>query len=180
MSVHPVYSLTSPIDTNRFLRGWTSVSRAAFCGTVLLLDTTAIVSIAWLTGVSYHFVVYGEFGDLLSYLEIGLLSATIFAIANILRGEYKLANFFSFKPHLRHSIQLWNVTFICLLTLGFLAKITVVYSRGWFILYYCCTMCILLALRSLFVQAAVHGSRTGILPGNASFFSAPAGTSTSS
>ena len=163
MNVHDSYSLTSPVDANRFLRRWTSLSRVAFCGAILLLDIAVIVSMSWLTGVTYHYIVYRDIGDIVSYLEVGLLSAMIFAIANLFRGEYKLPNFFTLKPHLRHSIQLWNVTFICLLALGFLAKISVVYSRGWFILYYGSTICILLVLRYLFVQATVHGSRIGIL-----------------
>jgi polysaccharide biosynthesis protein PslA len=163
MNVHHTYALTSPVDANRFLRRWTSLSRVAFCGAILLSDIAVIVSMSWLTGVGYHFIVYREIGDIVSYLEVGLLSAMIFAIANLFRGEYKLSNFFTFKPHLRRSIQLCNVTFICLLALGFLAQITVVYSRGWFILYYGSTICILLVLRYLFVQATVHGSRVGIL-----------------
>ena len=163
MNVHRTYALTSPIDANRFLRRWTSISRAAFCGMILLSDIAAIVCMSWLTGVGYHFIVYREVGDIVTYIEVGLLSAIIFAIANQFRGEYRLSNFFAFKPHLRRSIQLWNVTFICLLALGFLAQITVVYSRGWFLLYYGSTICILLALRYLFVQATVHGSRIGIL-----------------
>src|SRR5271165_6280023 len=163
MNVHDTYSLTSPIDANRFLRRWTSVSRVTFCGAILLSDIAVIVSMSWLTGVSYHFVVYREIGDVISFLEVVLLSAVIFAIANLFRGEYRLPNFFAFKPHLRHSIQLWNATFICLLALGFLAKVTVVYSRGWIILYYASTICVLLALRYLFVQATVYGSRIGIL-----------------
>jgi Undecaprenyl-phosphate glucose phosphotransferase len=169
MNVQHTYSLTSRLDANRFLRRWTSLSRAAFCGTVLLLDIAVIVSMSWLTGASYHFIVYEEIGDVVSYLEVGLLTAMIFAIVNLFRGEYKFPNFFTFKPHLRHSIQLWNVTFICLLALGFLAKISVVYSRGWFILYYGSTICVLLALRYLSVQAAVHGSRTGLLSGQRIF-----------
>src|SRR5262249_9167352 len=67
------------------------------------------------------------------------------------------------KPHLRRSIQLWNVTFICLLGLGFLAQVTVVYSRGWMLLFYVSTICVLLVLRYLFVQATVLGSRNGLI-----------------
>src|SRR5271165_2432938 len=163
MTVQQTYSLTSPLGVNRFLRRWTSLSRVAFCGTILLLDIAVIVSMSWLSGLGYHFIVYRETGDVVSYLEVGLLSAIIFVIANLFRGEYRFPNFFTFKPHLRRSIQLWNVTFICLLALGFLAKISVVYSRGWFIVYYASTICVLLTLRYLSVQAAVHGSRAGIL-----------------
>jgi Undecaprenyl-phosphate glucose phosphotransferase len=55
------------------------------------------------------------------------------------------------------------VTFICLLATGFLAKVTVIYSRGWIILYYASTIGVLLLLRYAFVQTAVHGTRIGIL-----------------
>ena len=163
MNVHQTYSLTSPIDANRFLRRWTSFSRVVFCSTILLVDIAVIASMSWLTGASYHFVVYRELGNVVSYVEVGLLSAMIFAIANLFRGEYRLPNFFSFKPHLRRCIQLWNMTFICLLGVGFLAQITVVYSRGWLIIYYGSTACLLLVVRYLFVRIALLGSRVGIL-----------------
>jgi hypothetical protein len=37
-------------------------------------------------------------------------------------------------------------------------KIQVIYSRGWVVLFYASTICVLLALRYLSVQAAVRGS----------------------
>jgi Undecaprenyl-phosphate glucose phosphotransferase len=159
---HP-YALTSPVDANRFLRRWTSFSRAAFCGGILLTHAAVIVFMSMLTGIGYHFLVYRETGDLVSYLEVGALSAAIFTIANQLRWEYKLSNFFAFAPHWRRSVHLWNVTFVCLLALGFLAQVSVVYSRGWFVLYYGSTIFALLVLRYLFVKATVHASRIGIL-----------------
>ncbi len=163
MNIQSTYTLTSPVDANRFLRRWTSLSRVVFCATILLCDVAAIVCMSLLTGIGYHFLVYREIGNVLSFFEVGLLSAAIFAIANQFRGEYRLSNFFTFKPHWRRSLHLWNVTFICLLAFGFLAQISVVYSRGWFILYYGSTVCVVLLLRYLFVQATVHGSRTGML-----------------
>jgi Undecaprenyl-phosphate glucose phosphotransferase len=163
MTVHQSYALTAPIDANRFLRAWTALSRSVFCATVLLSDIAVILSMSALTGISYHFIAYGESGDILSYLEVGLVSAMIFATVNLFRAEYKLQNFYNFKPHLRHCIQLWNVTLICLLALGFLTKVTVVYSRGWIILYYASTICVLLGLRYASVRLTVHGTRIGVL-----------------
>jgi polysaccharide biosynthesis protein PslA len=163
MNVHHSYALRSRTDTNRFLRRWTSLSRSAFFSAILLSDIALIVTMSWLTGVSYHLIAYGFAGDIISYLEVGLLSAIVFVIPNLFRGEYNLRNFFAFKPHLRRSIQLWNVTFICLLGLGFLAQVTVIYSRGWMLLYYATTICALLASRYLFVQATVLGSRNGLI-----------------
>jgi Undecaprenyl-phosphate glucose phosphotransferase len=163
MNVHNSYALTSPADANRFLRKWTSFSRLAVCGAILLSDVAIIVSMAWLTGIGYHFAAYRELGDILSYFEVGVLSAIIFTAINGFRGEYRLSNFFTFKPHMRHSIKLWNVTFICLLAIGFVAKVSVIYSRAWFAIYYASTICILLLVRYLFVQITVHGSKIGLL-----------------
>jgi len=70
MNVHQTYSLTSPIDANRFLRRWTSLSRVVFCSTILLVDIAVIASMSWLTGASYHFVVYRELGNVVSYVEV--------------------------------------------------------------------------------------------------------------
>lgn len=162
MSVHLGYSLTSRSDTNRSLR-WTSFTRAIFFCGIFLGDIAAIVIMSLLTGLSYHLMVYGEKGDIASFVQVGMLSAIIFVTANLFRGEYALANFFAFRPHLRRSIQLWNVTFVCLLALAFLAQVTVIYSRGWIILFYISTICVLLALRFLFVQATVRGSQAGLI-----------------
>jgi hypothetical protein len=130
MNFHQPHVLASRIDTGRFLRRWTTVARTTVLGAFLLADFAVIVAMSWLSGISYHLIVYQYAGDTVSYLKVGLLSAIIFVIPNLFRGEYSLPNFFAFKPHLRRSIQLWNVTVIGLLSLAFLAQITVIYSRG--------------------------------------------------
>jgi Undecaprenyl-phosphate glucose phosphotransferase len=163
MNIHQPHALTSRIDTGRILRRLASFARTTILGAFLLADFTAIVAMAWLTGISYHLLVYGEGGDTVNYLQVGLISAIIFVIPNLFRGEYSLPNFFIFRPHLRRSIQLWNVTCICLLALGFLAQITVIYSRGWILVFYGLTICVLLALRYAYVRLTVLGSRTGLI-----------------
>jgi Undecaprenyl-phosphate glucose phosphotransferase len=163
MNFHQPHALISRIDTSRVLRRWTTVARTTILGAFLLADFMAIVAMSWLTGISYHLIVYQYAGDTINYLQVGLLSAVIFVIPNLFRGEYSLPNFFTFKPHLRRSIQLWNVTFIGLLSLGFLAQITVIYSRGWILLFYALTICVLLALRYAYVQMTVFGSRAGLI-----------------
>jgi Undecaprenyl-phosphate glucose phosphotransferase len=163
MNIQQGYALRSRPDTNQALRLWTALTRTTFFSVILVSDVLVIVAMACLTGVAYHLVVYHEPGDVLSFLEVGALSATIFVIPNLFRGEYVLANYFAFKPHLRHSIQLWNVSIICLLVLAFLAQISVIYSRGWIILFYATTLCVLLALRYCFVQATVLGSQAGLI-----------------
>ena len=163
MNIHQSYALTTRADTNHFLRWWKSVTHTALFGAICVTDVAVIMAMAWLTGATYHLLVYGYAGETASFLEVGALAAVIFVILNVFRGEYSLPNFFAFKPHLRRTIKLWNVTFICLLAVGFLAQTTVIYSRGWIVVFYAATACALLALRCLFVQATIHGSRAGLI-----------------
>ena len=163
MSTHYPYALTSHIEANRLLRRWTSVSRSAFFAANLLADVVVVVMMSWITGVGYHLVAYGAAGDSLFYLEVGLLAAIIFVLPNLARREYALQHFFDFRPLARRAIHLWNATSICLLTLGFLTQVTVVYSRGWILIYYVTTIGVLLAQRWLFFHATVIGSKSGLL-----------------
>jgi Undecaprenyl-phosphate glucose phosphotransferase len=163
MNFHQPHALVSRIDTSRLLQRWTSLSRTTVLSGFLIADFAVIVAMSWLTGISYHLVVHQYAGDAVNYLEVGLLSAIVFVTANLFRGEYSLPNFFVFKPHLRRSIRLWNVTFVCLMALGFLEQITVVYSRGWMLLFYSLTICALLALRYGYVRMSVLGSRSGLI-----------------
>ncbi len=118
------------------LRGWALLSRGTFSSAIFLIDVAPIVAMSFVTGIAYYLAVYGDVGDISSYVQVGVLAACIFAISNVFRGEYRLPNFFAFKPHARRTIQLWNVTLICLLMLGFMARISVDYSRGWIVLFY--------------------------------------------
>jgi len=164
MNIHQPFALGSRIDTSR-LRRWGSLTRTSVPAAFLLADLAVIVAMAWVTGMSYHVIVYQYWGDTLSYLQVGLLAAIIFVVPNLFRGEYSLANFFDSRPHLRRTVMLWNVTFICLLGSAFLAQVTTIYSRGWITLFYALTICALLPLRYLEVQLAVFGSRAGLIVG---------------
>jgi Undecaprenyl-phosphate glucose phosphotransferase len=163
MNFYQPYALSSRIDTSPLLRRWLSITRTTLLGSFLIADFLAIVAMAWLTGISYHLAVYQYGGDSLSYLQVGFLAAIIFVIPNVFRSEYSLPNFFAFRPHVRRSVQLWNVTFICLLALAFLAQVTVIYSRGWILLFYGLTICVLLALRYLYVRLTLFGSQVGLI-----------------
>ncbi|MBC7832131.1 MAG: exopolysaccharide biosynthesis polyprenyl glycosylphosphotransferase [Hyphomicrobium sp.] len=120
-------------------------------------DALAIVVMAGITGVAYHWIVYSSPGDVLSFLRVGAVLAAVVVISNLFRGEYQLSNLLSLTPHARRTAQLWNVTFVCLLIVGFVGKVTDFYSRGWFFLYYAAGLLTLLALRYAAVQL-VHRS----------------------
>ena len=163
MNTHQNYTLASRPQTSRALRGWAVLSRGTFSGLIFLTDIALIVAMSCLTGIAYHLVAFGDPGVISSFVQIGLLAASIFAISNLFRREYRLPNFFSFKPHARRTIQLWNVTLICLLMLGFLAQISVEYSRAWTLLFYTSTLAALIVERYFIVRITALARSTGLL-----------------
>ena len=163
MNTHQGYTLTARPQSGRLLRTWAVLSRGTFSGAIFLIDAALIVAMSCLTGIAYHLVVYGDSGDIGSYVQLGMLAASIFTISNIFRGEYRLPNFFTFKPHGRRTIQLWNVTLICLLMLGFLARISVDYSRGWIVLFYVATLAGLMVQRFIIVRVTALARAAGLV-----------------
>jgi Undecaprenyl-phosphate glucose phosphotransferase len=145
------------------LRAWALLSRGTFSTAIFLIDVAWIVLTACVTGVVYYRTAYGDIGDVSSYVQVGGLAASIFAISNVFRGEYRLPNFFAFKPHARRTIQLWNVTLICLLMLGFMAQISVEYSRGWIVLFYAATLAGLIVLRFVIVRVTALARAAGLI-----------------
>ena len=163
MNTHPSYTLANRPQSGRFLHAWAVLSRGTFSGAIFLVDVALIVAMSCGTGIAYSVLAYGYPGIVSSYVQVGVLAASIFAISNLFRGEYRLPNFFAFRPHARRTIQLWNVTLICLLMLGFLAQISVAYSRGFIILFYGTTLAGLIVLRFLIVRITAHARAAGLI-----------------
>jgi len=157
------YTLAARPESGRMLRGWAVLSRGTFSSAIFLTDIALIVAMSCATGIAYHLAAYGDHGNIASFVRLGLLAAIIFAVSNLFRGEYRLPNFFSFKPHGRRTIQLWNVTLIALLMLGFLAQISVDYSRGWVVLFYCATLAGLIVLRFAIVRVTALARAAGLV-----------------
>ena len=137
--------------------------RGTFSSAIFLLDVVLIVSMSCATGIAYSLAAYRNTGDVFSFVQVGVLAASIFAISNVFRGEYRLPNFFAVKPHARRTIQLWNVTLICLLMLGFLTQISAQYSRGWIVLFYATTLAVLIFVRFLVVRITAHARAAGLV-----------------
>jgi Undecaprenyl-phosphate glucose phosphotransferase len=157
------YTLASPPQSSRFLRVWAALSRGTFSGAFFLLDIALIVAGACLTGIAYCLAAYGDPGNVSAFVRVGILAACIFSISNLFRGEYRLPNFFAFRPHARRTIQLWNVTLICLLMLGFLTQQSVEYSRAWIVLFYAATLAALIVERFLIVRITAHARAAGLV-----------------
>ena len=163
MNVQPSYTLASPPESSRVLRAWALLSRGTFSIAVFLSDAALIVAMSCISGIVYYRIAYGDIGSMASDIRIGGLAASIFTISNVFRGEYRLPNFFAFKPHARRTIQLWNVTLICLLMLGFMAQVSVTYSRGWIVLFYFATLAALIVSRFAIVRGTAMARAAGLV-----------------
>jgi Undecaprenyl-phosphate glucose phosphotransferase len=163
MNVRQSYTLASQPQTGGRLRTWSVLSRGTFSVAIFLSDFALIVAMSCCTGIAYHLVVYGNSGDVGSFIRGGALAACIFTISNLFRREYRLPNFFSFKFHGRRTVQLWNVTLICLLMLAFLTRISVEYSRGWIVLFYVVTLAALIVSRYAIVRISTMARAAGLI-----------------
>src|ERR1051326_2030681 len=101
MNTLPSYTLASRPEMSRLLRTWAALSRGTFAVTFFLLDIALIVAVSCATGVAYTLFAYGDPGDITVFVQVGVLAASIFAVSNAFRGEYRLPNYFSVKPHAR-------------------------------------------------------------------------------
>src|SRR5580698_9942867 len=99
MNTHPNYTLASQPQTGRFLRARVVMMRGTFAASIFLTDIAFIIAMSCLTGIAYHLVAYGEPGNIALFLQVGVVAASIFAVSNLFRSEYRLPNFCTFKPN---------------------------------------------------------------------------------
>ncbi len=163
MNTVPNYTLAARPQSGRLLRGWAVFAHGTFSAAIFLLDVALIVAMSCATGITYCLAAYGDRGDISSFLQVGVLAAAIFALLSAYRGEYRLPNFFTFKPRGWRTVQLWNVTLICLLMVGFLTQISAQYSRAWIVLFYVTTLGALIVERFLVVRLIARARAAGLI-----------------
>ena len=73
------------------------LSRGTFAAAIFLTDVAFIVAMSCLTGIAYHLATYGKPGNIILFMQVGVLAASQAA---------------------HRAIQVWNVTLICLLMVG--------------------------------------------------------------
>jgi hypothetical protein len=96
------YTLACRPQTSRFLRRWALLSHGAFSSLLFLLDVALIVAVSCVTGIAYYFSSTGAYGEISPCVQVGALAAGIFATSNVSRGEYRITNFFAFRPLIGH------------------------------------------------------------------------------
>ena len=144
-------------------RRWSAFARYAVSVASVLADTVVIVGVCVAVGWVYHRVVYGEVEPLRSLASVGLMTAGMFVLPGIVRGEYDLTHYLDFKPHLRRTFTYWNVAFVTLLALAFVTQVTVEYSRGSMLLFYVIGLPSIVLTRYALVSTVILGSKVGLV-----------------
>jgi Undecaprenyl-phosphate glucose phosphotransferase len=139
------------------------INAPAFSILAFTLEFVAVFALAMITGLVYHIAAYGSVGNPDFYVQVGALGAAIYAVINTARGEYRIGAFLSGKVNTRRLLVHWHGTFFCLLAIGFLAQMSIIYSRAWIALFYLSGLLALVPFRRLLTRATLWASRVGIV-----------------
>ena len=150
-------------ELSQLVRRHAAINPPTFSVFVFLLEFGAVIALALCTGVLYHLAAYGAAENTGFYLEVGVIGAAVYTTANTARGDYRLGNFLGGKVYSRRILIHWHGTFLCLLAVGFLAQMSVIYSRAWIVLFYVSGLLMLVPIRRVLTQATLYASRSGIV-----------------
>lgn len=142
---------------------WRAIDAPTFSILAFLIEFGAVLALALITGVAYHLAAYGVAGSIGFYLHVGVIAATIYVVINTARGDYRLGNVLGGKVQSSRILIHWHGTFSCLLAVGFLAQLGMIYSRAWIALFYVFGLLVLVPLRRLLTRATIIASRKGIV-----------------
>src|SRR3954463_7387364 len=144
-------------------RRWVTFARHTVSVLSVVADALAILGVSILMGSLYHLTIYGDLGPTRNFLGVGATTAGLFILPGLFRGEYELAHYLAFRPHLRRVFNYWNVTFVALLALAFLTRLIEDYSRASMVLFYVTGLPALLVMRYAVVHSVILGSRVGLV-----------------
>jgi Undecaprenyl-phosphate glucose phosphotransferase len=122
-------------------------------------DALVVVGLSVLAGLTYHLITYGVTGNVLDFGKVG---AAVALFRWILQHP---VSSISARPKgsLRYQFYLWNAAFLCLLTFGFLGKISGTYSRGAVVLFYAAGLPLLIVWQEVWKRFVRQGLYTGRL-----------------
>jgi Undecaprenyl-phosphate glucose phosphotransferase len=132
-------------------------------------DAATVILISVGTGILYHKFAYQDAGPVTDYVKVGLMAALLYLIPCIYRDEYQIARNLKFDLRPAQIARYWTFTFICLVILGFLSKTSVLYSRGWLVLFYAAGLFALISVYALRVLAFDAANRLGLIAGQRLF-----------
>ena len=132
-------------------------------------DAATVILMSVGTGILYHTLAYQEAGPVTDYVQVGLMTALLYLIPCMYRDEYLFSKHLKFDLRPAQIARYWTFAFICLVIIGFLSKTSVLYSRGWLVLFYAAGLVSLTGVYVLRVLAFDAASRLGLIAGQRLF-----------
>lgn len=145
--------LTSP-NAGRFSPF--ALTQSSFGGIAFSIELASIALIAIATGAAYHYSVYGVLGSVKTYAAIGSLVGLGYSSAFLVRHEYSLEAMLEGGRSPGRVFLIWSLVFVALSVIGFLAKSTQDFSRGWLALFYASGLTGALLLNSVLNRGLIH------------------------
>lgn len=125
------------------------------------LEFLLIVSAAAVAGAAYHIAVYNDVGQAEFYLLAGLVVGVFFVSLRHYDRRYEIETIVSESDRNWALFIAWNISFVCLLVVGFLTKATDTQSRGAILGFYALGPCALVGARFLISSLVKRGYRQG-------------------
>jgi undecaprenyl-phosphate galactose phosphotransferase/putative colanic acid biosynthesis UDP-glucose lipid carrier transferase len=103
---------------------------------VFAADLILIVGTSFVSGIAYHLIALGRYGNIETYLGVGILVCGNFSTILLARGAYNSRNLFDVHRQIRDIVFAWTSAFVILLAVAFTLKIASEYSRGATIVFF--------------------------------------------
>ena len=129
--------------------------------TTALVDFIAVLAIVTVASVCYHLVAYQHTGMLQLTAELAVFLGSIFVFTNLLQRRYRLTRYLASKGQMVEAFNVWNVTIVAFIAIGFLAKVGDQHSRGVVILTYLTGIPLITLVRWWVVKMISIASKTG-------------------
>ncbi len=144
-------------------RRTTAFLRARFAVLAAVGDFLVVLASVVAAGTAYHAGWLHVSGLAATFVESGLLLASLFVLMNALRSEYEMINYLGFAGHARRVLFVWNMTFLTALVLVFALKESASVSRATTVLTYLAGYAAIVVLRGLITARIKRSAGRGAL-----------------
>lgn len=104
---------------------------------VAVVTAVLIVALSLISGIAYHLVFHGAFGQVSSYLSVGCLVALAYLMPQVYRNELRIEAWLGRRQRWwSYAPAAWIGAFIMLILFAFLTKTSDMFSRGWGALFF--------------------------------------------
>jgi Undecaprenyl-phosphate glucose phosphotransferase len=138
-----------------------AAARVALAGAAAAIEFIVAAVTAVLAEAAYHALRSMGNGVTTPNLRLCLLAAALFVGANLMRGDYRLADYVNLRNQAWRQFVAWSLSFLVAVAISFLGKFGSESSRAGVALFYCAGYVAIFATRQLLFQVAEAATAAG-------------------